>query len=237
MSSRRRSSLLAAALVSTLAAAALTGCSGPGDDPSAPAAATPPDVVQALDRALDARARVVRRADREAFARLVGGGRVFRERQETWFGNLTQLPLARLAYRVDPGSLVRDGDAYRVTVTESLRLDGYDAAPVTSEARFRFAPARRHPGRFVVTGVTVSEPQPWDTGPVEVREGDGVLGVFDTTSVTQAPDLLAAVESGIAVVGAEVPYEWSGTVVVYALTDPAFLVGLEDVPGDDPGDL
>ena len=239
MSSRRGSHhLLAAALATALATVALTGCAGSGgEDPGPSPAAAPPDVVHALDRALDARAHVVRRADPGAFSRLVGGGRAFRDRQQTWFGNLTQLPVAQLSYRADPGSLVREGDAYRVTVTESLQLAGYDAAPVTREARYRFAPATRHPGRFRLTGVAESDPQPWDTGPVEVREGDGMLGVFDAGSVDQAPELISSVEDGIATVSAEVPYDWPGTVVVYALSDAAFLDGLEDVPGDDPGDL
>jgi hypothetical protein len=234
--SSRRPSLLLAALVTILAAGAPAGCSDP-DEPAAPAAAAAPDVVPALDRALEARARAVRRADADGFARLVGGTRAFREREGTWFGNLTQLPIARLSYRPAPGSLVREGDAYRVTVTESLQLERYDAAPVTSEGRYRFAPAPRHPGRYRLTGLTGADPQPWDTGPVVVREGDGVLGVFDPDSVDRAPDLIASVEDGIATVAAEVPYDWSRTVVVYALTDPAFLDGLEDVPGDDPGDL
>ena len=33
------------------------------------------------------------------------------------------------------------------------------------------------------------------------------------------------------------PYEWEGRVVVYALSDPTFLAGLEHVPGDDPLNL
>ncbi len=235
MSSRRPS--LRLTLATALVAAALAGCSGSDDGPAPPAAAAPRDVVHALDRALDARARVVRRADPDAFARLVGGGRAFRDRQATWFGNLGQLPVARLFYRVDPGSLVREGDTYRVTVQESLQLAGYDAAPVTSQGRYRFAPVARHPGRFRVTGVTEADPQPWDTQAVAVREGDGVLGVFDPASVDQAPALIASVEDGISSVSAEVPYDWSRTVVVYALSDPAFLDRLEDVPGDDPGDL
>lgn len=237
MSSRRPRLLLAAALATTVAAAALAGCSGSDEEPAPTAAAAPRDVVHALDRALDARARVVRRGDAEAFARLVGGGAGFRDRQATWFGNLGRLPVARLSYRVDPGSLVRDGRTYRVTVEESLQLAGYDAAPVTSQGRYRFAPVPRHPGRLVLTAVTEAEPQPWDTGPVEVREGRGVLGVFDPGSVDQAFALIASVEDGIAAVSAAVPYDWSRTVVVYALSDPVFLDGLEDVPGDDPGDL
>jgi hypothetical protein len=55
--------------------------------------------------------------------------------------------------------------------------------------------------------------------------------------VDRAPELIASVEDGIATVAAEVPYDWSRTVVVYALTDASFLESLEDVPGDDPGDL
>ncbi|MDI6908550.1 hypothetical protein [Nocardioides sp.] len=235
MSSRRPEALLLAA---ALVAAALSGCSGSDEEPApAAAAAAPLDVVHALDRALDARARVVRRADAAAFTRLVGGGAGFRERQATWFGNLSQLPVARLSYRVDPGSVVREGRTYRVTVAESLQLAGYDATPVTTQGRYRFAPVPRHPGRLVLTAVTEADPQPWDTGPVEVREGSGVLGVFDPGSVDQAAALIGSVEDGIAAVSAAVPYDWSRAVVVYALSEPAFLDSLEDVPGDDPGDL
>jgi hypothetical protein len=234
MSNTPRSRLLVAAL---LLAAALSGCSSSGDEPADVATRAPHDVVKAISRALDARARAVRRADADAFARQVGGGRAFRDQQETWFGNLTQLPIARLGYRLDPGSLVRDGETYTVEVVETLQLAGYDAAPVTDQERYRLEPVKRHAGRFLVTSVTDADPQPWDSGPVEVREGAGVLGIFDADSVDGATSLLGSVESGIAAVSAQVPYDWSKSVVVYALSDPAFLDSLEDVPGDDPGDL
>ncbi|HEY0948740.1 hypothetical protein [Nocardioides sp.] len=220
--------------------AALVGCSGSDDhvDPADhPGAAASPDVVRALERALDARARVVRGADAAGFARLVGGAAGFRERESTWFANLTRLPVAHLSYRLDPGSLVRDGNAYRVRVTESLQLEGYDAAPVASEGRYRFVPVPGHPGRYRLTALVEADAQPWDDGPVEVREGDGVLGIFDPGSVDRAPELIASVEAGIAAVSEQVPYDWSRTVVVYALSDPAFLEGLEDAPGGDPGRL
>ncbi|HEU5037323.1 MAG TPA: hypothetical protein VFT70_09975 [Nocardioides sp.] len=227
MSSRPRS-LLAAALLVT----ALAGCSG--DDQPEDGAAPPHDVVKAISRALDSRARVVRRADLEAFTRLVGGDPVFRERERTWFGNVTQLPIGRLRYRVDPGTLVRDGDAYTVTADEILQLDGYDQGPVSSPVQFALRPAARHGGRFLVTSVRPSEPQPWDLGPIQVQQGSGVLGVFDAGSVEDAPALIASAESAIVTVSAQVPYDWSRSVVLYALSDPAFLDGLEDVPGDDP---
>lgn len=234
MSTPRRS-LRALAAVSLLVAA-LVGCSG-GDEPTATPTQAPPDAVKAITRALDARVQAVRQADPDAFGRLVGGGGQFRDEQQTWFTNLTQLPIHRLRYELDPGSLVRDGDAYAVTADLVLQLEGYDAAPVTTPARFRFRPSERHPGRFLLTGAEQTEPQPWDLGPVEVREAAGVLGVFDAGSADDAPDLLASVESGIASVAATVPYDWTGSVVVYALSDPAFLLSLDDVPGDDPGDL
>jgi hypothetical protein len=231
MSSRSPSLVLAAALV----VAALAGCSSGDDseDPSAP----PHDVAKAIGRALDSRARVVRRADDAAFTRLVGGDRAFRDAQRTWFGNLTQLPIARLRYHVDPGTLVRDGDSYSVTAAEVLQLDGYDDAPVSSAERFEFRAADRHPGRFVLVAVDPSDPQPWDLGPVQVQQGSGVLGVFDAGSVDAAPALISSVESAIASVSAQVPYDWSRSVVLYALSDPTFLDGLHDVPGDDPEDL
>lgn len=231
MSSRPRSALLLAVLL----AASLVGCSG--DDQPDSQSAAPHDVVKAIGRALGSRARVVRRADDQAFTRLVAGSTSFREQQRTWFGNVTQLPIARLGYDLDPGSLVRDGDTYAVTADEVLQLDGYDVAPVRSPERFELRPAARHPGRFLVTSVDPSDPQPWDLGPVQVQQGSGVLGVFDAGSVADAPALISSVESAIASVSAQVPYPWEHSVVLYALSDPAFLDGLQDVPGDDPEDL
>jgi hypothetical protein len=241
MPSRPRSSRLAAALLALgLAVAALAACSGDDDPPHA----TPePDVAGAVDRALKTRATAVRRADADAFARTVGGGRAFRAQQRTWYANLTQLPIRRFRYRFDPASLVRDGDGYWVTVEEQLQLDGYDDAPVTAPDRFRLRPDER--GRMRVVSVTDArweaahrvQPQPWDLGPIDVRAGFGVLGIFDAGSVATSGALLTSVETGISDVSARVPYEWSRSVVVYALSDPTFMAGLEDVPGDDPEQL
>lgn len=230
MSSARPSLLLAAVLL----AAALTGCSGDEPESATPA---PVDAVRAIDRALDARARAVRRADADTFSRQVAGSPEFRDLQQAWFANLTQLPVARLGYEVDPGSVVRDGGTYSAIVETSLQLEGYDEAAVRSQGRYRFRPAAGRPGRFVLTAVEERDPQPWDLGPVDVREGVGVLGIFDAGSVGAAPELVASVENGVSAVAAQVPYEWNRSVVLYALSAPTFLDGLEDVPGDDPEDL
>ena len=241
MSSARPKALLLVLVFMTVAG--LTGCSG-SDEPDAAASSAPPkDVVAIAGRLLDQRARAVRNADADAFSHQLGGTAAFRAGQHTWYDNLTQLPVGRLRYAVDPGSLVRDGDGYWITAEESLQLEGYDAMPVTTPGRFRLSPGPL--GRLRLSGVADADwlaahdvhPQPWDTGPIDVREGAGVLGIFDDASVASAPALLTSVESGIADVSAIVPYDWSRKVVVYALSEPTFLDSLEDLPGDDPGDL
>lgn len=244
-SARRRAHLTAALLSLGLAATALTGCSGDPPASTAPPSSAPADVAGAITKALGIRARAVRDGEPATFARTLGGGRAFRAQQRTWYANLTQLPLQRFRYQLDQASLVRDDDGggYWATVREVLQLDGYDASPVVSPDRFHFTvtPA----GRVRLTSVTDRaweqahrvHPQPWDLGPVQVRAGAGVLGVFDAGSVADAGPLLTSVESGISDVSAWVPYRWSRSVVVYALSSPTFLDSLDDVPGDDPGDL
>src|SRR4051812_7481618 len=112
MSSRRPSLRLAVA--GALLAAGLAGCSGDDEPPAAPARGAT-DVVRAIDRALDARAHLARRGDAAGFRRLLAGTPAFRRQQATWLGNLAQLPLARLSYRLDPASLVSDGGGYTVS--------------------------------------------------------------------------------------------------------------------------
>jgi hypothetical protein len=245
MSSARPSPrTLAVLLALSLAGAALVACSS-AQEPGRTAASKPPaDIVAEVQDALDLRAAAVRRGRPAVFTRTLGGESSFRAQQQTWYDNLTQLPLAHFDYRLDPASLVRDGDGYWVRVEEVMQLDGYDAAPVVTPDRFRFVPLGES-GPMRLTSVTdqawerehAVQAQPWDLGPVEVRAGAGVLGIFDAGSVDNAGTLLSAVEAGIGDVSAWVPYDWSRTVVLYALSAPTFLDGLEDVPGDDPGDL
>lgn len=231
---------------------ALTGCSiGGADEPddaptsSAPTYDAPPDVAAGVEQALRRRSRAVIDADPDVFDRGVGGGRAFREQQRTWFANLRQLPVGRLDYVADPAAIVRDGDDYWVVVEEHLQLAGYDAVPVVTRDRYRFTPSRRDPARLLLSSVTDADweranevrAQPWDLGPVEIRSGAGVLGVFDAASVHASDRLLRSVERGIGSVSAVVPYDWSRSVVVYALSDPAYLAGIDDVPGGDPDDL
>ncbi|WP_435741402.1 hypothetical protein [Nocardioides sp. SYSU DS0663] len=228
----------------------LPACSLLGDDsdPVAdPAGATvglpaPPDVVASLERALDRRARAVRAGDRRAFTAGLAREPRVRRAQSTYFDNMVQLPLARFDYAFDPRDVERRGDAYWVVVQVETQLAGYDARPVVSLDRYRFRPARKRPARMLLTSVTDRgweeehrpRVQPWDLGPVQVRGGYGVLGVFDAGSLGEAPAIIASVERGIADVSAAVPLDWRRTVVVYALSSTDFLERLEDLPGGSP---
>jgi len=236
---------------------ALAGCSSTPETPppqTAPALSAspapnestvpvPPDLLVEFRGLLNRRADAVRRGDRVVFQRGVAKARPdFLAEQLTYFDNLIQLPIGELAFTVDRGSLLRTGDDYWVAVDVVLQLEGFDALPVTRRDRYRFSPVRRDPGRFVLSSVTDeaweervdTQPQPWDLGAIDVVQGVGVLGIFDDASLDASPELVSSVERGIADVAAQVPYAWDRSVVVYALSDPAFLASIDDLPGGDP---
>ena len=248
---------LALALVLSLPGSALAGCSGhdvpapsaaprhhhvPGDHarPGAqPHVRVPDDVAGDLQQVLARRARAVSSHDEAAFVLGLGGTPAFRSQQLMSWGNLTQLPLSTFRFRLDPASLVRDGDGYWADVDVVMRLDGFDAHPVVTPDRYRFE--RRDGGGFVLASVTDRSwerrhhvrPQPWDVQRLVVRRGAGVLGLFDPGSVARSRAVMTAVTRGVSQVRAAVPRDWDGHVVVYALSDPSFLESLPDVPGGD----
>lgn len=200
------------------------------------------DVVPALARTLRRRADAVLRQDRAAFLAGIARRQPGFVAEQTWYvDNLAQLPLEAFSYDVEPASLVREGRGYWAEVDLTLQLRGYDAAPVVSRDRYLFTPGRG--ARYLLASVTDPaweeeqrdlDVQPWDTGPITVREGAGVLGIFDAGSESRASGLVDEVERAADAVSAEEPYGWDRSVVVYALSSPAFLAGLDDVPGDDP---
>ncbi len=240
--------LLSGVLVLAVVGGSLCACTGDDADgapaPVAPSSAAP-DVLRSLEHALDRRARAVRRGDSRGFeAGLAHRRPAFVRAQRTWFTNVAQLPVARFGYTLDGTTLVREGADYSVVVERTLQLEGYDDRPVTTPDRFRFTPGRR-PGRYLLASATDPawerahhvQAQPWDTGPVEVREGYGVLGIFDPGSVRSARAVLSSTEDAIGAVAAAVPYSWPHSVVIYAPSGTDFLTSLEDVPGDDPASL
>ncbi len=204
----------------------------------------PTDLDAAFTKLLDQRARALLDGDRDAFLdTLERGDEGFLTAQEGYYDNLVQLPLAELSYAIDPASLVRGGRGYSVVVEISMQLDGFDALASRTLDRFRFdRVGKPSSGRYELASVTDSaweerhhiQDQPWESRPIQVRSGAGVLVILDDTSVAAADLLLGELEQSVADVAARVPYGWDGRVVVYALSDTAFIRSLDDLPGDDP---
>ncbi len=201
----------------------------------------PPDLDAAFTATLDQRASSLLSGDRAGF--LTGikrSDRGFATAQRGYYDNLAQLPLQELSYDLDRSSMVRAGDQYWVVVEVTLQLEDFDPSPVRTRDRFRFAPADDE--RYVVSSVTDTkwekahdiQPQPWDMVPIEAQVRPGVLGIFDESSLSAAGPIMDSVEQGIDDVSATVPYGWSRSVVVYALSDIEFLATLDDLPGGDP---
>ncbi|WP_436700886.1 hypothetical protein [Nocardioides sp. BYT-33-1] len=224
----------------------LTACS---DDPPPPASSGTgyDDVSSLMQRALDRRARGLRTHDVAPFRRSLDPadpGLV--AEQQTYFDNLVQLPAGELRYEVAADTItpVEGTDDYWAEVVLVLGLDGYDTVPARTRDRFLFTPSRDG-RRLVITSTTdhaweTAHPgnvQPWDLGPVRVRQAAGVLGIFDDTTVRYADAVLDAASAGRydvrSTIGDTVGSVATG-VVVYALRDPAFLRGLTDQTVGDP---
>ncbi len=218
-----------------------------GEAPAVEGLPVPPDLDAAFSALLDTRARALVQRDRAAFVSVLDRGNPgFVTAQEGYFDNLAQLPLATFAYTVDRSSLVRGRASYSVVVEIAMQLEGFDATATRTLDRFRFdRVGKGNQQGYRLASVTDRaweesndiRPQPWEVRPVQVRLGTGVLAVFDDTSVAAADPLLRSLETSIADVSGRVPYPWDPAVVVYALSDTAFIRSLDDLPGDDPDAL
>jgi hypothetical protein len=229
-----------------LALALLTGlvsCSTLDPDaPDGPVASA--DVTAEVRGLLERHAEAVRSGALALFLDDVDASRpAFHARQKRYFRNLQQLPLARFGWKVPDGSVTRTDEGLRALVTQRLKLRGYDAVPVTTPQALTFT--RDDEGRLLLSddrdrayaeqqGV---DPAPWELARIHVREGDGVLGIFDAASLDAADETVAAVERGITAVEEEVPLDWPGTVVVYALGDRSLIDSIDNLPGGDPDRL
>lgn len=224
----------------------LTACS---DDPPPPtySGSGYDDVATLMQKTLNKRARGLRTHDVARFRKALDRGDAgLVEEQQAYFDNLAQLPVGELHYEVAADTItpVEGSEDYWVEVVLSLGLDGYDATPTRTRDRFLFTPSPDK-SRLVITSTTdysweTAHPgnlQPWDLGPIQVREAVGVLGVFDDTTVRNAGKVLGAAGTGRSdvrsVIGSTSATAPTG-VVVYSLRDPAFLRGLADQTVGDP---
>ncbi len=231
-----------AALV--LLAAVLTGCGLGGDDyPDGTTTASQTELQTEVRQLLKERVRAVRRGDEAAFLDRLVDDPLLRRDQRDYFANLAQLPLARFGYALGEDAVTSAPGRITAQVDIVMELDGFDDAPVRTPTRMTFV--REQDGVLRIVAARDEEyererhavPQPWDTVPVQIRQGSGVLGVFDRDSWRHADEIVDEVEQGIAEVSAELPDAWSRHVVVYALSDTSFLARLPDLPGGDPEQL
>ncbi len=253
----RPRAVTAAALLATLALTT-SGCSlfshddeqpEPSASPSPSAEVTrpdaPPDALEEIVGTLRRRADAVLRGDEQAFLDGVAwSDRRFRKQQRIYFDNVRQLPVASFGYTVDPAGLVRDGEDYWAVVDLSLQLDSFDDAPVVYRDRLRFTPNGKG-DRFRLSSVRDPKwevdnkvlSQPWDSGRILVVRDTSVLGIFDPSSVRASMQLVNSIRRGVTDVAGIVPSSWSKSVVVYALSDTAFLTKLPGLLGADPAGL
>jgi hypothetical protein len=236
--------IVSALLLPALLASTLTACS---DD--SPVTSTDPDAdaAAAIQRTLHQRAKAIVNRDPVLFGRtLAERDRAFVAEQEQYLDNLGQLPLGVVRFDLTDESLEPDGKAYWGEVTIRIEIEGYDVAPVVTRDRWRFAPTRDE-RRYLLTSTTdgrweadhAPQPQPWDLGEIEVRDGPGVLGIFDASTIGSAPDVLDAVSEARFAVRSVLPLdiEDPGGVILYLLGDPTFLDSLDGLPVADPSRL
>lgn len=218
----------------------LAGCSLGSPDPSdGDPVPSRRSATRGVDRLLDLRTRAVREGDRAAFLATLAADPALVASQGQWFDDVAALPVEHFDQSARRRSVRVDGRRATAVVSTSLQLTAYDALPVVRDARLHFV---REVGRWRVSAVRDrawerardADVQPWDLGPVEVVEGHGVLGIFDSGSVGRAGELVEVVERAVDDVSAVLPYDWSRHVVLYALTDTRVLTGLDGLPGDDP---
>lgn len=234
-------------LPALLAASVLVAC---GDDEPAPPYDPEAGVADAIRHTLRQRARALAEGDATRFGRTIARRDAgFVAEQVDYLENLDQLPLGVVRVDLDDATLEADGAggrAYWAEVVVRLQLQGYDTTPVITRDRWRFVPTRDG-RRYLLASTTDAEweaaqhtrPQPWDLGEIEVREGPGVLGIFDVTTVASADALLDSISEARFSVRSVLPPDLAdpGGVIVYALGDPAFYDSLDGLPVSDPDRL
>ncbi len=243
---------LRTALAALLCAAALplAACS---DDPPPPTSSggAYDDVAALMQRTLSQRAAALARHDLGRFRRTLDRSDAgLLEGEQTYFDNLAALPVGKLWIKVvadtitpvEGTDLGAGGEEYWAEVVVGLRLQGFDSTVVRTRDRYRFVPTEDQ--RLVVASTTdhgwesdhPGNAQPWDLGPIQVREAPGVLGIFDGWTVDDAGTVLDAASAGRSDVRAVVGPGDGRTsgVVVYSLQDPTFLDGLAGQTVGDP---
>lgn len=213
----------------------LGACQGDGSDPASleiPQRTGPPagmdeslrDAALAL---VDRREQALVHGDREAFlATLDPRAEEFAASQARWWDNIAQLPATDFSLELGDESVMTrvhgEGDL-QLPVDFTMRLDGYDAEPVTQPLVYTFVGdddgVHLTSDRNVqIDALTGWIPAPWDVASITVQESDGVLAVFDDVTRTDADELHAEIVSARDDIEPLLP-AWSGRLVAYDISD------------------
>ena len=220
----------ACALLAVLAL--LAGCTSRVEEPSAktsPPSSTSQGGAKAdrrdAVRGMKAREKALKAGDREAWlATVAPSASTFRTTQARYFDNLAKLPVTHISFRVgDMDRLMQissEGD-YQLPVNFTMQLQGYDAHPVTIPLIYTY---KRRGGHLQLVNDRNPQndvswkPAPWDVTTIEVRRTEGLLGIFDKTTVTDADAVMAQLQDALDVITPLVP-PWRDRVVVYDISD------------------
>ncbi|HLL66795.1 MAG TPA: hypothetical protein VK453_13810 [Micromonosporaceae bacterium] len=195
-----------------------------------------PEVRNAATGALlTRRADAVRAKDKAAFlADIATTDAAFLRRQEVVFENLTRLPLAELAFVLEPkrqyDHLIDTSLSGRFQslvsapgVTVRYRIDGIDSVPVTAPWVPVFGLQR---GRWMLVGDLLDSAlpygtrgQPWDGGPIEVLRSERVVVVISASDTARGRSLLEQSEAALTKVARVRPSGWDGRVLLTAVQD------------------
>ena len=185
---------------------------------------------------LKRRAQAVLRHDKAAFLADVDPGNAdLRRRQARFFDNLAALPLQSFTLQAPGATWPSDFAAVRFRrtayipyVEQGLQLRGFDPVPVTANYALTFAQVD---GVLrIVSDDDLADREsdrarnaPWDTTRIVVRRSKDALGIFDEASQASAGRIMSWTEESLATVRRDVPEEWRGDVVVYALSSERLL--------------
>lgn len=233
-----RAPVRVAALLAVLLTAA-QGCVGVTSSPTG-GEHVPADVLTGIERTLDQRTAAVRAHRRGRFLATVTRDPSLRAEQGTVFANLADLPVQRFSQRLVPPVRSTEG-GWAVRVRTSLRLAGFDRAPVHTEQTYTFVATPRG-WRVGATSPTGGVRAAWADTRLRVVRGRGVLLLADADgpSRAQAERVVRAFEAGVPAVRHRVPLRWDGSVVVRWPSSARYraVAGtVGSIPGGDAGNV
>ena len=184
----------------------------------------------AADAALelvDLREQALLDGDKEAFlATISPDAEDFAATQARWSDNVAQPPATDFALELGDEDVMSrvsgDGDL-QLPIDFTMRLDGFDAEPVTQPLIYTFVgdqdevllASDRNIQSDAFTGWV---PAPWDVAAIVVEQSDAVLAVFDEKTKGDAEEVVDSIANALETVDALLP-DWSGRAVAYTISD------------------